>query len=151
MTDVFCCIVTRLVTGLISILCSKVQQYISLLVCRRTRWLHCSALFSCSLLALASERSGAVEITVASPHCDPRVDRRFEGCPEGYCCVRDEYVPSFVYCKRLGHVDDNCTTRDSESGCPCLAGLTCHPNAQSATFVSMYGRCHNTTDVVHSV
>nr|KAG5708879.1 hypothetical protein BaRGS_009288 [Batillaria attramentaria] len=71
---------------------------------------------------------------------------RYDDCPDGYCCVRDEFLPTFVYCKKIGIKDDNCSTRTSESDCPCMEGLDCKPNIKSATFVSLYGKCVNATE-----
>ncbi|KAL8624975.1 hypothetical protein ACOMHN_039862 [Nucella lapillus] len=79
---------------------------------------------------------------VIEKQCDPRVSHRFEACPDGYCCVRDEFLPSWVYCKRLGALREGCTTRDSETNCPCSEGLLCQPNIVSSTgTASLYGKC----------
>lgn len=75
-------------------------------------------------------------------NCDPRVDNRFQACPEGYCCVRDEFLPTWVYCKKTGEAHEACTTRVTETNCPCMAGLYCHPNIVSQTgTASLYGKC----------
>ncbi|GFN85783.1 hypothetical protein PoB_001228900 [Plakobranchus ocellatus] len=72
--------------------------------------------------------------------CNPSLRHRYEHCPTGYCCVRDEFLPTFVYCRKFGSEDDNCTTRDTESECPCSEGLRCRANIQGK-FPSVYGRC----------
>lgn len=70
--------------------------------------------------------------------CD--ITKQLESCQAGYCCARDEFLPELVYCKRIGRVGQPCTTKPSESDCPCGPGLYCKPNVQS-TFVSFYGKC----------
>ncbi|XP_046360876.2 uncharacterized protein LOC124138327 [Haliotis rufescens] len=78
--------------------------------------------------------------------CDPTLSKRMDDCPTGYCCVRDEFLPTYVYCKKMGVHNEDCTTRLTESACPCVSGLHCRPNIESATFHSLYGKCHpNTT------
>lgn len=78
-------------------------------------------------------------------NCDPRVQHRFSVCPEGYCCVRDEFWPSWVYCRKMGLVHRDCTTRDTETNCPCGPGLLCKPNIRDSHsgVASLYGRCVN--------
>ncbi|XP_041354923.1 uncharacterized protein LOC121372584 [Gigantopelta aegis] len=79
----------------------------------------------------------------------PNVYSRYSECPPGYCCVRDEFLPTDIYCKKIGDEGDNCTTRQTESDCPCRAGLYCKPNIQSMQFKSLYGRCTNVTSPQH--
>lgn len=74
--------------------------------------------------------------------CNPRVDHRLDVCPTGYCCVRDEFLPTIVYCKRSGLVREDCSTRVTETNCPCGDGLRCKPNIVSSSgVISLYGRC----------
>ncbi|RUS90840.1 hypothetical protein EGW08_001347 [Elysia chlorotica] len=72
--------------------------------------------------------------------CNPSFRHRYEICPAGYCCVRDEFLPTFVYCRKFGDQYDNCTTKETESECPCADGLKCLANIQGK-FPSVYGRC----------
>ena len=72
--------------------------------------------------------------------CNPSLRHRYEDCPAGYCCVRDEFLPTFVYCRKFGDKDDNCTTKDTESECPCTDGLMCLANIQGK-YPSVYGHC----------
>eukprot|EP00916_Digyalum_oweni_P020485 GHVL01034140.1.p1 GENE.GHVL01034140.1~~GHVL01034140.1.p1 ORF type:complete len:187 (+),score=7.09 GHVL01034140.1:97-657(+) len=74
--------------------------------------------------------------------CNPRLDHRLDVCPTGYCCVRDEFLPTIVYCKRSGLVREDCSTRVTETNCPCGDGLRCKPNIVSSSgVISLYGRC----------
>ena len=72
--------------------------------------------------------------------CNPSLRHRYEDCPARYCCVRDEFLPTFVYCRKYGDRDDNCTTKETESECPCTDGLRCQANIQGK-YPSVYGRC----------
>ncbi|GFS05712.1 hypothetical protein ElyMa_004688100 [Elysia marginata] len=72
--------------------------------------------------------------------CNPSLRHRYEDCPAGYCCVRDEFLPTFVYCRKYGDKDDNCTTKETQSECPCAEGLKCLANIQGK-YPSVYGRC----------
>ncbi|XP_046560217.1 uncharacterized protein LOC124269245 [Haliotis rubra] len=84
-------------------------------------------------------------------NCDPSISKRMDDCPAGYCCVRDEFLPTYVYCKKMGVHNEDCTTKLTESACPCVSGLRCRPNIESATFHSLYGRCHPNTTVHPSI
>ncbi|KAK0057753.1 hypothetical protein Bpfe_012709 [Biomphalaria pfeifferi] len=83
---------------------------------------------------------------VIEMNCVPTIRHKFDVCPTGYCCVRDEFLATYVYCKKIGAQDDNCTTRDTESSCPCGAGLYCKANIVG-TFPSVYGKCEVSPNV----
>ncbi|KAK6170161.1 hypothetical protein SNE40_018625 [Patella caerulea] len=72
-------------------------------------------------------------------NCNP-LDK-YADCPHGYCCVRDEFLPTYVYCKRIGKGGEHCATRATYSDCPCTEGYGCKPNIISANFPSLYGTC----------
>jgi len=72
--------------------------------------------------------------------CNPSLKHKYEACPQGYCCVRDEFLLTDIYCRRFGKEYDNCTTRDSDSECPCEEGLYCKPQF-GGKFPSLYGTC----------
>lgn len=92
--------------------------------------------FSCGLYLLA----------LSQEHCDPRFEHQNSHCPEGYCCVRDEFLPSWAYCKIVTGINEGCTTRPTETNCPCHADLECKPNIVNADgTASLYGRCVNAT------
>ncbi|ESO93231.1 hypothetical protein LOTGIDRAFT_232682 [Lottia gigantea] len=99
------------------------------------------------LIALCGIHVQSETVTYATPkplkidmNCQP-LDK-FSQCPHGYCCVRDEFLPTYVYCKAIGTAGEHCTTRDTDSECPCDKGLYCKPNIISGSFQSLYGVCH---------
>lgn len=73
---------------------------------------------------------------------------RDDSCPDGFCCVRDQFLPAYVYCKRIGQLHSNCRRVLDESVCPCHGDLTCVPNLSVPTFVSMYGTCQHNSSVI---
>nr|XP_022294161.1 uncharacterized protein LOC111104475 [Crassostrea virginica] len=66
---------------------------------------------------------------------------RDTSCPTGYCCAYDEFFRIIYYCKKLGAVNDSCSTVASDADCPCEPGLTCVPTVHGGSFVTIYGRC----------
>lgn len=70
---------------------------------------------------------------------------RTNSCPDGFCCVRDQFLPQYVYCKKIGQQGSHCRHVPDESVCNCDIGLTCVPNLDVPTFVSIYGTCRNLT------
>ncbi|XP_071113923.1 uncharacterized protein [Haliotis cracherodii] len=108
-----------------------------------TRWNLLSVLSLCVLFRSSYQLIDQVTIDM---DCDPSISNRMNDCPNGYCCVRDEFLPSYVYCKKMGVLNMDCTMRVTESACPCVSGMYCRPNIESATFHSLYGKCQlNTT------
>jgi len=100
--------------------------------------MECKAIFLC--LDVIALLSASIAQDIIQMQCDPSLRHKFELCPKGYCCVRDEFLLTEVYCRRYGQIDDNCTTRDTDSECPCDAGLHCKPNL-AGHFQSLYGVC----------
>ncbi|KAK6170160.1 hypothetical protein SNE40_018624 [Patella caerulea] len=79
--------------------------------------------------------------------CTP--DNKFADCPQGYCCVRDEFLPTYVYCKRFGQSGDACTTQDyTHASCPCAAGYGCKPKIISDGVPFVFGTCTKDYNVV---
>ncbi|XP_067675753.1 uncharacterized protein [Haliotis asinina] len=103
-----------------------------------TGWNLLSVFSLCFLFRNSYQLIGQMTIDM---DCDPSISKRMDVCPTGYCCVRDEFLPTYVYCKRTGFENEACTTRVTESACPCASGMYCHPNIESATFHSLYGKC----------
>ncbi|XP_052710065.1 uncharacterized protein LOC128184567 [Crassostrea angulata] len=66
---------------------------------------------------------------------------RDTSCPTGYCCAYDEFFRIIYYCKKLGAINESCSTVASDADCPCEPGLTCVPTVQGSSFVTIYGRC----------
>lgn len=72
------------------------------------------------------------------PQCD--ITARNHSCPDGHCCVRDEFMFKDTYCRPYGKVGDNCGTRLSEFECPCEDGYQCASNIQGH-LTSLFGKC----------
>ncbi|KAK3096825.1 hypothetical protein FSP39_003710 [Pinctada imbricata] len=68
---------------------------------------------------------------------------RLSSCPDGFCCARDQFLASYIYCKRLGTLNHPCTTITSQAHCPCGSGLHCVPNVVKGSYTSVYGTCQN--------
>ncbi|XP_022294557.2 uncharacterized protein LOC111104745 [Crassostrea virginica] len=75
--------------------------------------------------------------------CD--MSDRYGTCDPGFCCVRDQFLASYLYCKRIPTESHHCMTREAESECACASGLTCVPNINVPTFTSVYGTCKSNT------
>lgn len=71
---------------------------------------------------------------------------RYGTCDPGFCCVRDQFLASYVYCKRIPTDTHHCITVHSESECACASGLTCRPNINVPTYTSVYGTCKADVD-----
>ncbi|XP_061192315.1 uncharacterized protein LOC133200547 [Saccostrea echinata] len=82
--------------------------------------------------------------------CD--MSDRYGSCDSGFCCVRDQFLASYVYCKRIPTNTHHCMTVVSESECACSSNLTCVPNINLPTFTSVYGKCQgdSSTDIPDS-
>ncbi|XP_046360872.2 uncharacterized protein LOC124138325 [Haliotis rufescens] len=70
--------------------------------------------------------------------CNPK-------CPVGFCCVHEVFPEAYVYCKKLGSRNADCSTKVTASTCPCANGMSCHPNIDTPTFRSLYGKCRPKT------
>ena len=82
--------------------------------------------------------------------CD--INKRTDSCPVGHCCARDEFLPGYVVCKKIGKIRSSCATVPDDSVCPCDSGLKCIPNVNSKDFVSIYGTCQpNITTVATTI
>lgn len=76
--------------------------------------------------------------------CD--MSDRYGTCDSGFCCVRDQFLASYVYCKRIPTETHHCITVQSESECACASGLKCKPNINVPTYTSVYGTCKADVD-----
>ena len=76
-------------------------------------------------------------------------------CPAGYCCVRDDFLFTYTYCKPLGKQGSSCTTTVTDYECPCLPEFSCTSNIQGSAHVSLFGKCQaansNTTNAPNAV
>ena len=61
-------------------------------------------------------------------------------CPDGYCCVRDEFLYTETYCKPSSDAGGPCSTKPSEFECPCSHGNRCATNIHGH-ITSLFGKC----------
>ncbi|KAH3726739.1 hypothetical protein DPMN_052608 [Dreissena polymorpha] len=76
------------------------------------------------------------------------IDRTNNTCPTGYCCVRDHFLFSEMFCRKLGETGSPCSVRATDFECPCGDGLICDSNIVGPGHVhSLFGRCHNNVSI----